>query len=144
MSFNPPLMFGPIAAENNPTIHPEYFTPKEFNIASITNGQTTLVQTTTTHDYVVGQLVRLIISQLFGARQFNEQLAYVIKIPSTTEITVALDSSSFDLFIANPTLESSQPQVVAVGDVNTGTINSQGRFVNGTFIPGTFRNISPL
>jgi len=144
MSFNPPLMFGPIAAENNPPINPQYFTPKEFNIASITNGQTTLVQTTTAHDYVVGQLVRLIIGQPFGARQFNERTAYVININSTTQFTLALDSSSFDLFIANPTLSASQPQVVAVGDLNTGTINSQGRFVNGTFIPGSFKNISPL
>jgi hypothetical protein len=144
MSFNPPLMFGPIAPENNPPIHPEYFTPKEFNIASITNGITTLVTTTTAHDYVVGQLVRLLISQLFGARQFNEQTAYVINIPSNTSIILALDSSSFDLFIPHPTLETTQPQVVAVGDVNTGAINSQGRFVNGTFIPGSFQNISPI
>jgi len=143
MGFNPPLMFGPISPENNPPINPQYFQPREFNIASITNGQTTLVTTTVPHDYVVGQLVRLLISQLFGARQFNEKTAYVINIPSNTSITLALDSSSFDLFIANPTLSTTQPQVVAVGDVNTGVINSQGRFVNGTFIPGSFQNISP-
>jgi len=144
MAYNPPLMFGPIAPENNPPIHPQYFRPKEYNIDSITNGVTTLVTTTTAHDYVVGQLVRLLISQIFGARQFNEQTAYVINIPSNTSITLALDSSSFDLFHANPALDTTQPQVVAVGDVNNGIINSQGRFVNGTFIPGSFRNISPL
>jgi hypothetical protein len=136
-------MFGPIAPESNPPINPQYFQPREYNIASITNGNTTLVQTTVAHDYVIGQLVRLLISQLFGARQFNEQTAYVINIPSSTEITLALDSSSFDLFIANPSLDTTQPQVVAVGDANTGAINSQGRFVNGTFIPGSFINISP-
>lgn len=144
MSFNPPLMFGPIAPENNPPIHPEFFTPKEFNIASITNGTLTVVTTTVDHDYVVGQLVRLIISQLFGARQFNEQLAYVINIPSTTSVTLALDSSSFDLFIANPTLDTSQPQIVAVGDVNTGQINQYGPSRTKPWIPGSFRNISPL
>lgn len=143
MSFNPPLMFGPIAPENNPTIHPEYFTPKEFNIASITNGKTTLVTTTVAHDYVLGQLVRLLISQLFGARQFNEQVAYVINIPSTTSITLGLDSSAFDLFIADPTLESTQPQVVAVGDINTGHINPYGPSRTFPWIPGSFRNISP-
>lgn len=143
MSYSPPLMFGPIAAENNPPINPQYFTPKEFNIASIANGKTTLVQTTTDHDYVVGQLVRLLISQLFGARQFNEQTAYVINIPSTTQIILALDSSSFDLFIPDPTIESTQPQVVAVGDINTGHINRHGPRHIKPWIPGSFRNISP-
>lgn len=143
MGFNPPLIKGPIAPENNPPIHPEYFKPKEFNISSITNGTTTLVQTTVDHDYVVGQLVRLLISQLFGATQFNEKLGYVISIPSFQEIVIGIDSSYFDLFIPNPTLNTTQPQIVAVGDINTGFINSHGKWINGTFIPGSFRNISP-
>jgi hypothetical protein len=143
MAYNPPLMSGPIAPENNPPIQPENFKPREFNIASITNGRTTLVETTTDHDYVIGQLVRLLISQLFNATQFNEQLAYVINIPSTTEITLLLDSTSFDLFIPNPTLDTTQPQVVAVGDVNSGHINRHGPTRTKPWIPGSFRNISP-
>lgn len=144
MAYNPPLIFGPIAPENNPPITPQYYQPGVFNIASITNGQTTLVTTTTNHNYVMGQLVRLLISQLYGARQFNEQTANVISIPSPTEITLQLDSTFYDVFVANPTSGSTQPQVVAVGDVNSGQINSNGRMVNGTFIPGSFIDISPV
>lgn len=144
MGYNPPLIFGPIAPENNPPIHPEFFKPREFNIADITNGQTTLVTTVLPHDYVVGQLVRLLISQLFGARQFNEQTAYVINIPSTTTITLGLDSSFFDLFVPNPTLATTQPQIVAVGDVNSGHINSHGPKCTKPWILGSFRNISPF
>jgi hypothetical protein len=143
-AYNPPLIFGPIAPENNPPINPQYYLPSAFNIAAIVNGPTTLLTTTVNHNYVVGQLVRLIISQLFGERQLNEQTAYVISIPAPNQVVLAIDSSSFDLFVANPTLETSQPEIVAVGDINTGAINSQGRMNNGTFIPGSFIDISPL
>jgi hypothetical protein len=143
MTYNPPLIFGPIAPENNPPIHPEFFKPREYNIASIVNGQTTLVTTTLSHDYVVGQLVRLLIAQPFGARQFNEQTAYIINIPSNTSMILALDSSSFDLFVPNPTLSTTQPQVVAVGDVNTGHINLSPKYTHPD-IPGSFRNTSPF
>ena len=142
-AYNPPLIFGPISPENNPPINPQYYQPSEFNIASIVNGQTTLVTITVNHNYVVGQLVRLIISQLFGERQLNEQTAYVISIPNPNQVELGIDSSSFDLFVANPSLSTSQPQIVAVGDLNTGYINPNGRMVNGTFIPGSFINISP-
>ena len=144
MAYNPPLIFGPIAPENNPPITPQYYQPSVFDIAAITNGTTTLVTTVVNNNYVVGQLVRLLVSQLYGARQFNEQTAYVININSSTQFTLGLDSSSFDVFVANPTSGTTQPQVVAVGDVNSGPINSHGRMVNGTFIPGSFINISPL
>ena len=143
-AYNPPLIFGPIAPENNPPINPQYYLPSAFNIASIVNGQTTLLTTTINHNYVVGQLVRTVISQLFGERQLNEQTSYVISIPSPNQVELGIDSSSFDLFVPNPTLSTSQPQIVAVGDVNSGPINSQGRSNNGTFIPGAFIDISPL
>jgi len=143
MAYNPPLIFGPIAPENNPPITPQYYQPNVFNIASITNGKTTLVTTTVPNNYVVGQLVRLLVSQIYKATQFNELTAYVININSPTQFTLGLDSSSFGLFVANPTSGTTQPQVVAVGDLNTGYINPNGRMVNGTFIPGSFINISP-
>jgi len=34
-------------------------------------------------------------------------------------------------------------QILAIGDVNQGAINSLGRRNNGTFIPGSFIDISP-
>jgi hypothetical protein len=144
MAYNPPLIFGPIAPQNNPPINPQFYQPSIFDIASITNGETTLVTTTVAQNYVIGQLVRLLIPQIYGARQFNEQTAFVIGIPSPTQITLQLDSSSYDVLVPNPTSGTTQPQVVAVGDVNSGQINSQGRKVNGTFIPGSFIDISPV
>ena len=144
MGYNPPLMSGPIAPESNPPIHPEWYKPRVYDIAAIANGQTTLVTTTVDHDYVAGQEVRFLISQLYGERQLNQQTAIVLSIPNPNQIVVALDSSSFDVFVANPTSGSTQPQVVAIGDVNTGHINSHGRCRQRPWIPGSFRDISPF
>jgi hypothetical protein len=144
MSYSPPLISGPIAAENNPPINPQYYQPSVFNIAAISNGVTTLVTTTVNHNYVVGQKVRFVISQLYGERQLNQQTGDVISVPAPNQVMVGIDSSFYDLFVANPTSGTTQPQIVAVGDVNTGTINSNGRSSTGTYVPGAFIDISPL
>jgi hypothetical protein len=142
MSYNPPLIFGPIAPESNPPINPQFYQPRVFNIASITNGATTLVTTTVNHDYVVGQEVRFLISQLYGERQLNEKTGNVISIPAPNQVIVNIDSSFFDTFVPNTSSGTTQPQIVAIGDVNSGQINT-GRSGNNTYIPGSFIDISP-
>ena len=143
MGYNPPLIFGPIAPENNPPINPQYYQPRSYNISAIALGATTLVTTTVNHDYVVGQLTRLLIPQIYGSFQLNEQESIVIAIPAANQVLLNLYSSHADLFVSNPTSNTTQPQIVAVGDVNSGPINAQGRVNNGTFIPGSFIDISP-
>ncbi len=143
MSYNPPLIFGPIAPESNPPINPQYYLPGVFNIAAIVNGATTLVTTTVNHNYVVGQEVRFLISQLYGERQLNEQTGIVLSIPNPNQVVVGINSVSFDVFVANPTSGTTQPQIVAVGDLNSGPINSTGRTNNQTFISGSFIDVSP-
>lgn len=143
MSYNPPLIFGPIAPESNPPINPQFYQPRVFDISAITLGQTTTVTTTVDHDYIVGQIVRLLIAQPFGSFQLNEQIANVISIPASNQIVLSLNSTNANPFISNPTSNISQPQVVAVGDINSGQINT-GRMGNLTFIPGSFIDISPL
>jgi len=142
MSFSPPLIFGPIAPENNPPINPQFYQPSVFNIASITNGQTTLVQTTVNHNYVIGQEVRLLVSQLYGERQLNSQTGIVISIPAANQVVVNIDSSFYDAFVPNLSSGTTQPQIIAIGDANSGQVNT-GRSGNATFIPGSFINISP-
>jgi len=39
---------------------------------------------------------------------------------------------------------TTEPQIIAIGDNNSGSINSNGRTNLGTTIPGAFRNISPV
>lgn len=139
---------GPIAPESNPPIEPQFYEPSQFEISAITLGTTTTVTTLQSpfgvdNNYVVGQLVRFLIPSTFGTRQLNGQEGYVIAIPGVNQVTVAIDTSrNYDLFIASPAYAPTAAQIIAVGDVNTGAINTQGRRNNITYIPGSFRNIS--
>lgn len=140
-------MPGPHPAFNNPAIQPQYFQPSRFAISNITLGMTTLVFSLSTLNFVVGQLVRLIIPQGYGTIQLNNQEAYVISIISTTEVELDIDSRFFNPYIAAPVLtlpNTSVAQIMAIGDINSGTINGSGRVNLGTKIPGSFENISPL
>lgn len=138
------FIIGPIAPESNPPINPQYYSPNRFDIAAITLGQTTTVTTTITHNYVVGQQVRLTISQIYGSYQLNEKTGYVTSVPSSTQVVLDLPSLNTNPFVANTTSNTTQPQIMAIGDVNTGVTNSSGRTNNGTYIQGSFINISPL
>lgn len=144
MSYNPTLISGPIAPESNPPINPQYYQPRSYNISALALGPTTTVTTTVNHDYVVGQLVRLLIAQPFGSFQLNEAQAYVISIPAPNQVIINLNSTQANPFIAMPSSSLTQPQIVAVGDINSGIINASGRSNTGTTIPGAFIDISPL
>ena len=134
---------GPTAPENNPPIKPQYYKPKKFVISSITTGFVTSVTTVLPMDYVIGQLVRLLIPQTYGARQLNERQGYVIGIPAPNQVLINIDSQICDPFISSPAYGPTPPQICAIGDVNTGQINANGRTSTGTNIPGSFINISP-
>jgi hypothetical protein len=131
----------PTPPYQNPPINPQYYAPRFFFISDVLLGQTTIITTTVNLDYSIGQLCRLIIPPLFGCRQLNEQEGYVISLPSANQVELDIDSSqNVDLFIASTA--TTQPQILAVGDVNTGALNSNGS-ITQTFIPGSFIDISP-
>lgn len=140
---HPPLLFGPIAPENNPPINPQFFEPSVFYISAITLGATTTITTSINHNYVIGQNVRLIIPFPFGSQQLNEREGLVISIPALNQVVVNIDSSMADPFISSPSTSTTRPQITAIGDQNSGQMNT-GRSGNITFVPGSFINISPL
>lgn len=144
MSTHPfPPDIGPIAPERNPPIHPEYYQPHLFFIIAISLGVTTTITTSIPHDYVIGQMVRLLIPDTYGSRRLNEQQGIVISIPSSTQVTLNINSQGVDPFISSPAFGPTRPQIAAIGDINMGQVNN-GRPNNLTFIPGSFINISPL
>lgn len=132
----------PIPAYSNLPIHDEYYEPSRFVISNVTLGVTTVVTTTENHNYVIGQKCRLIIPPTFGCRQLNEVSGIVLSIPSATQVTLNIDSSrNVDAYIASSA--TTKAQILAIGDVNLGAINSSGRINNIRYIPGSFINISP-
>lgn len=142
MGYNPPLIFGPVAPENNPPIMPQFFQPRSYQISAITFGVNTVITTVVNHDYVVGQSVRLTIPQPNGAYQLNETQSYVISIPAANQVLLNLDSTVVNPFIPSTSSDQFIPQIMAIGDVNSGPINT-GRRNNPTFIDGSFINVSP-
>jgi hypothetical protein len=139
MAFPYPYV-GPIALLNNLPIEPQNYQPRFFFISAIALGVMTTVTTTVNHDYVIGQQCRLIIPTLNGCRQLNEQTGFVLAIPDENQVVLNINSSmNVDPFVTSTA--NTQPQIVAMGDVNTGQINT-GRSGNLTYVPGAFINIS--
>ncbi len=133
---------GPIPAYNNLPIQPQNYQPRVYFIENVTLGMTTTVQTTEDHDYVIGQTCRLLIPPSNGSRELNERQGVVIEIPSSDEIILNIDSSQ-NVNSFQSSSSPTQPQIVAIGDVNSGVITNTGRINNTTYIPGSFINISP-
>lgn len=136
---------GPIPLFSNPPIEPQYFAPWRFVISAITLGVTTtvtmIVPSLTELNYAVGQQIRLIIPPTFGCRELNNQTGYIISIPSSTQVVVDINSTNANAYIASSA--TTPAQILAIGDVNSGPINSNGRSNVSTKIAGSFINISP-
>ncbi len=135
---------GPIPPVTNRPINPQYDQPSRFVISDIDLGVNTLVTTSKDHNYVVGQLIRLIVPEPYGTFQISGQTGYVTSIPSPNEIVLTINSTGYNPFNPSPSYGTTLPETIAVGDANTGAINSQGLKNQDTFIPGSFINISPL
>lgn len=132
----------PIPVYSNVPIQPQFYQPRQFFITDIVLGLTTLVQTAVDMDYVIGQEIRLLIPPNFGCYQLNNVTGYVIGIPAANQVLTDINSIvNVDAFILAST--ATQPQIVAVGDINSGIISSTGRQIPTTNIPGSFINISP-
>lgn len=139
---HPPLITGPIPPYNNPPIEPQFFQPSQFFITAMTLGLNTTVTTAVNNNYVIGQLCRLLIPFGYGCMALNQQTGYVIAIPAPNQVTLNINSNGVNAFV-NASFRN-KPQIVAVGDINTGAINANGPFHYSTLIPGSFENISPL
>ena len=131
----------PIPAYQNYPIQPQFYQPSRFVISAVTLGTVTTVTTSVANNYVIGQQVRLNIPEGYGCTQLNQETAYVIAILSPTQVVLDISSLGFDQFVN--AMSPNSPQIVAIGDINFGHINASGRMNQGTFILGSFINISP-
>ena len=121
----------PVPIYQNAAIQSSFYNPNVFEINAITLGFTT------DHNFVVGQEVKVLIPDNFGTRGLNQKKGYVISLPETDQITITRSSIGMDAFILAS--DTTRPQVVAVGDINSGTTNTN-ILSQGTSIPGSFLN----
>ena len=117
-------------------LYPYLYFPGTTFISAITTGTTTTIDTTDAHNFVVGQEVAFRVPSQWGMTQLNSLpnilvpgspiYAYVIAVTDYNTVIVNVDSSAYTAFSSNPTVASvpglSYPQIVAVGDVNTGGV----------------------
>ena len=126
---------------SNFPIQPQNYAPRQYYISNITLGQTTTITTTVDHNYVIGQQCRLIIPQSNGTFELNGVSGYVQAIPTTNQVVLNIFSNGFTAF--KTSTFANQPQIVAIGDINYGNIQNNGRLNFEINIPGSFNNVSP-
>lgn len=161
------LSASPTGAYVKKVLYPFLYAPGVSTITALTLASSTTVTTTAPHNLSVGSEVAFRIPASWGTTQLsslpNSQLpgspiyGYVTSVSSSTAVVVNINSSSYTAFNSNQTVASvpglSFPQMVAVGDVNTGglaisagsvlypspTVNGVST-INGPAINGAFVN----
>jgi len=146
--------------------YPFLYAPGVSYIEAISLGATTTVTTTAAHNYVVGQEIAFRIPSAWGTVELNSlpnglipgsPLYYIVtSVTSATQFVCNAVSTGMSAFNTNQPIASVPglqfPQVVAVGDVNTGGVQYSGgnlypspvvngvSTINGPAIQGAFVN----
>lgn len=160
------LSGSPAGATVKKVLYPYLYAPGVAFIEAITTGTTTTVVTTAPHNFVTGQEIAFRIPQAWGTTQLNSLpdnqipgspiYGFVTAVTNSTTFVCNINSTGYTAFNTNLTVAQmvgqSFPQVLAVGDVNTGGVAySGGAFypspvingfstINGPAISGAFVN----
>ena len=130
------LSGSPAGATVRKILYPYIYFPGVAVVSGVTLGTTTTIDTASAHNFVVGQEVALRIPTAWGTTQLNSLpnvvtpgspiYAFVIAVTDYNTVVLNVDSSAFTAFNSNQPVSgvSGQtfPQIVAVGDVNTGGV----------------------
>lgn len=130
------LGVGGVQATFKKVLFPYLYAPGVNVITAITTGTTTTIDTTSAHNFVVGQEVAFRIPSSWGTTQLNSLpnttipgspiYGFVVSVTDYNTVVVNINSTSFTAFNSNQTFASapglSFAQIVAVGDVNTGGV----------------------
>lgn len=128
------LSASPASAKVKKILYPYLYFPGAAVISGITTGTTTTIDTTSAHNFRVGQEVAFRIPSQWGTVELNSLpnatlpgnpiYGYVVSVTDYNTFVVNIDSSAYTAFTTAIGVTSvpglSYPQVVAVGDVNTG------------------------
>lgn len=161
------LTGSPTGAYVKKVLYPFLYAPGISYVEAITTGTTTTIVTTAPHNLVVGSEVALRIPAAWGTTQLNSLpnsttpgspvYGYVVSVTNSTTVVLNINSTGYTAYNSNQTVASvpgmSFPQMLAVGDVNTGgvAISSGSALypspsvngvstINGPAISGSFVN----
>lgn len=116
-------------------LYPSLYVPGTAFISAITTGVTTTVVTSAPSNFQVGQEVGFRIPSAWGPTQLNELpnvlipgspvYGFVTSVTNSTTFVVNINSTGYTAYNSNQPISSvhglSFPQVVAVGDLNSGS-----------------------
>ena len=160
------LSGSPTGASVRKILYPFLYAPGVSYISAITLAATTTIDTTAPHNLVVGSQVGFRIPSAWGTTQLNPngnasfpgqlQTGYVTSVTDANTVVVNINSAAFTAFNSNQAVASVAgqgfPQMVAVGDVNSGGVAYSGgnlypspvvngvSTINGPAISGAFVN----
>jgi hypothetical protein len=95
------------------------FLPAMRIVTNITRSNPAVVTTSFAHDYLTGEILRLIVPSIFGMWQANQQQG-VIEVIDSTSFYIALDTTNYDTFAAPSPMPEKYTcaQVCPVGELN--------------------------
>lgn len=128
------LSGSPTGAFVKKILYPYLYAPGVAFVEAVTTGTTTTIVTTTANNFVVGQEIAFRIPSVWGTTQLNSLpntlipgspiYGYVVSVTNSTTFVCSINSTGFTAFNTNQPFASYPgeqfPQVLAVGDVNTG------------------------
>jgi hypothetical protein len=140
----------PVGGTVKQLLYPNLYAPGVAFIAGV-NTSTNVITTTAPHNFVVGQEVAFRVPTAFGTTQLNTlpniltpgspNYYFVSAVGSSTTFTVSQSLSGYTAFTTNQTFASALaggfnwPQVLAVGDANSGSLLTN--FTSPSFYNGT-------
>lgn len=130
------LSGSPATAFVKKVLYPYLYQPGASYVSAVTLGSTTTIDTTTAHNFVVGQEVAIRVPSAWGTIQLNSLpnsqipgspiYGYVVAVTDYNTVVVNINSSSYTAFNSNQPFASFPgqqfAQIVAVGDINTGGV----------------------
>jgi hypothetical protein len=117
-------------------LYPNLYFPGVNIVSFVTTGTTTTIKTTTQHNFVTGQEIAFRIPSIWGPTQLNSLpnptipgspiYGFVVSVTDSLTFVVNINSTGYTAFNPNQPFASYPgekfPQVLAVGDVNTGGV----------------------
>lgn len=145
------LSGSPAGAQVKKVLYPNLYAPGLSFVSAITTGATTTIVTTAPSNFSVGQEVAFRIPATYGTVELNSLpnvllpgspvYGFVTSVTNSTTFVININSVGYTAFATNQTVAQATaggltfPQVLAVGDANSGSLLSNYNspsFYNGT------------